>query len=441
MIGGRYDVYNERIGYFFSELAATGSKLVFFCRPFLNDLKEKVIMEAFDCVTASDLRSFQESQAREGKNLFPWHLDKRFLYNLVKICSGYGPIYTQLEDLTPRIVQYAVDHADEVLAMIQHDTDFLFFDAQFQYWSLADLDVFTLTTKKYCRQTLYERLNLNTKQTQLLSAISRIDDKFLKIFCRKIISPTERKAPRLFKLVAYMKILEKDGFDLINDLDACLKKIAIDIFGRNYEHQDMENIRNELKRYNLDITDELDKIDVDNRELAEFCREKFYFAYGLLMEDITINQALQFIDKHRKDAYEFVHTINHLQLKLCGILFKDYNDRPIKRNIKVKQHAHTYECSIVDADIIYPPDHRKLFQSLTNSIFNSIFLLNFLVGLSSTQQIIMDESNKEFDEARWSLFKWILDFDIETISNIKASNDSKYLRIVQFTLNFLLSVG
>lgn len=79
-------------------------------------------------------------------------------------------------------------------------------------------------------------------------------------------------------------------------------------------------------------------------------------------------------------------------------------------------------------------------------IFRDISLISdeilFAVDLPTLENMIIQEHDDSFSESRWSLFQWLLglDADTESISNIKRSFNDKYIRIVLFTLDFLLKV-
>lgn len=68
----------------------------------------------------------------------------------------------------------------------------------------------------------------------------------------------------------------------------------------------------------------------------------------------------------------------------------------------------------------------------------------FTAKLPILHQLILDEMNDEFKAFRWSLFQWLLGLEsepefISTIDQLSHVN-GKYLRLVVFTLNFLLKV-
>lgn len=63
------------------------------------------------------------------------------------------------------------------------------------------------------------------------------------------------------------------------------------------------------------------------------------------------------------------------------------------------------------------------------------------LSFPSVKELIVDENDEQFTDLRWSLFQWLINSDAETISKIRTSSDSKYIRIVRFTLKLLLSVS
>ncbi|XP_055304268.1 uncharacterized protein LOC129569458 [Sitodiplosis mosellana] len=417
ILGGRYAIYNEKVKCFFNELTACGANLVFFCRPFLNDPKENLISKAFALVERKNLTKFRKIKAEIANFFFIWHLDKRFLYNLVNICADYGPVYTQLFGFYAKITEYASDPSNHVLAMIQHDTDFLLCDSNYQYWSLADLDFERLTTKKYCRDTLYRRLRLTTPECQLVAGISRVRSKGYITFLReKIQIRGKDNEIAFFKWAHYVKNLKigSNGWNAGH-----LLQIIYDIYGNKYDcyEDNLEVLQQELSRYRQN-ENELDKVERNSYDFVKFCSENLYFAYGLIMEDVTTNQALAYIDLNKEDSLRYVDLAIAILLKQCGILLKDreIEARPQTRMIKIKRQIDENDKQRLgfEAKIIYPP-----------------------MPLPSLENLIMREDVSSFDESRWSLFGWILELNEECISAIKSSIDSKYIRAVLFTLRLL----
>lgn len=339
--GGQYENYNKKIARFFEKLIEFGAELVFFFRPYLHDIAEKTVSEAYDHAVRSqkELQEFKAQQEKLGK-LFPWHMDKRFFYNLSRICSKYGEIHTVFDGITFRIVQYAREHCDEVLAMIMHDTDLLLFDGEYKYWNLADLNIVDFTCKKYCVDALYKRFQLDTaRQFQIVSALSRLERDVVNNFVRGI-KTNEKSGRIIFKLAKYVRGL--------NGLDS-LQQIASDIFGCGYTPEQMKQIQNEMDRYEMTASVHLDGFSQNFRDLiAFFLENNFYFAYGLAVETLSTIQALVYIDSRQDGSRKFIKLMVNSLMKQCGLLFKDFDERPASRTVKISNET-------TQEPIVYPP--------------------------------------------------------------------------------------
>lgn len=57
------------------------------------------------------------------------------------------------------------------------------------------------------------------------------------------------------------------------------------------------------------------------------------------------------------------------------------------------------------------------------------------------QNLIIDESNRAYDEDRWRLLQWILGIQDAFLSNVRNLPNDKNIRIVQIVLHFLLEVS
>lgn len=62
--------------------------------------------------------------------------------------------------------------------------------------------------------------------------------------------------------------------------------------------------------------------------------------------------------------------------------------------------------------------------------------------LPSLIDLIVNEDDRTFDESRWSILHWLLfRMDQAPISEMRKSNNSKYIRIASLTLDFLKHVS
>lgn len=355
IIGGQYETYNKKISKFFAKLQDLNANLVFFCRPFLNDIDGDVIANAYDHAVRNSLHQFKADQMRMGQ-WSPCHLDKRFFYNLMKMCTDYGEIYTHFNGQKFCIVEYAREHSDDVLAIIDSDTDFLLFDGKYQYWNLADLDILQCKIKKFCPNKLYERLQLNTQQMQMLAALSRLKGDCILNFVRKI-ETAENSGKTIFKLANYIRDLDNLG---------SLQHIAADIFGEDYTAEQLKGIHDELARYQMPEPDNLNGRNQSFRDFVEFSKKNLCFAYGLAVEPVSTNQALAFIDLRRPDSMGFIQLMITILMKQCGIVLKDVEERPGSRTVKTKRTANVMNPSFAsnndlsDEIIIYPPSKLKI---------------------------------------------------------------------------------
>lgn len=247
--------------------------------------------------------------------------------------------------------QYAREHSNEVIAMIQYDTDFILDGGDYQYWSLIDLNIYELKTTRYRRDTLCQHLQLNTKQCQMLSALSRLKDDLCDTFRALTNGPGDVRIFRMADNVRNMDI-GPDGYDL--------KQITENVFGiENYRQDYEDRLKKELIRYRNDIASEIEsKMSPNQRAFARFCQENLYYGYRLLVEDSTIIDACKFIDLRENSASRYVDSLSNIQLKLLGILFYDYGPeaRPEKRIMIIKREKYD-KFTEINENIIYPPSN------------------------------------------------------------------------------------
>lgn len=62
------------------------------------------------------------------------------------------------------------------------------------------------------------------------------------------------------------------------------------------------------------------------------------------------------------------------------------------------------------------------------------------MSLPDLNDLIFKNRDQKYDECRWSLLKWILNFDDEFLEKIKLNTQFKNLSTVIITLQFLIQV-
>lgn len=80
-------------------------------------------------------------------------------------------------------------------------------------------------------------------------------------------------------------------------------------------------------------------------------------------------------------------------------------------------------------------------MSLSKIVDILFFSSFFAVTMPTLNQMTIEVRNSYTDGFRWSLFAWTLGFDNEFILKVQNSFESKFMRIVQYTLKFLLLVS
>lgn len=68
------------------------------------------------------------------------------------------------------------------------------------------------------------------------------------------------------------------------------------------------------------------------------------------------------------------------------------------------------------------------------------YLTAILPKCPSLKQLIIQEEDSSFDDSRWFYFGWLLGFDNRFIIKVRSQFYSKFMRIVSYTLKFLVMV-
>lgn len=79
----------------------------------------------------------------------------------------------------------------------------------------------------------------------------------------------------------------------------------------------------------------------------------------------------------------------------------------------------------------------QIWYALLKLILKIIFSA---VTLPSLKELIVQEDDTSFNSQRWLLLQWLLGVNEEKISEIRTSTQSKFIRVVSLTLEYLLSV-
>lgn len=373
ILGGRFDHYNKMFKQFLENLSKTKAKLVFFVagNKYTEDLqffipkRESEYLNTLNILdtieSKSDLKAFLSEKNKYSADI---RMALAFDYNLKKLSRRFGDFHVNYVRHNQEIARYAKQHADEVLAVITNDTDFMAFEGDFQYWRANGINYKNLTCIRYCKHKLHDKLGLNPYQMQLLSALA--GSNFLPYFViedwiKALIASNENPGQR-GKINNVSLYVKRQPMELVNnkpnfDLDS----ISRDVFGPDYTPEQLNCIANGLACYDLDLKDEPEP----KYSFLKFCKKNDHFMYKLITDDIFNIKDIEYIDFRNYRCISYTELILPILMKLCGVLLKDTPRRPSTRKICVK-HAHDEPSKVTEESIIYP-------KSISYYFFYTVF--------------------------------------------------------------------
>lgn len=65
----------------------------------------------------------------------------------------------------------------------------------------------------------------------------------------------------------------------------------------------------------------------------------------------------------------------------------------------------------------------------------------FTVALPSLKNLMMQDTVSIYNPYKWSLLQWLLGVSDDVISEFRTSANSKFIRVVNLTLKFLITVS
>lgn len=143
ILGGNYDRYNKMMRKFLEDVAMTGAKLMFFMpgrQPnddlqFLIPKTEEIYNNSLEILDKID-ENFDLREYLREKNLYDhMRMESSFDFNLKNLVSDFGHFCVTHEQHNQEIAQYANRNADNVLAVITNQNDFLAFSGGgYEYW-------------------------------------------------------------------------------------------------------------------------------------------------------------------------------------------------------------------------------------------------------------------------------------------------------------------
>lgn len=361
-LGGLFPSYNKKLKDFVANLIDSGAALVFFmpgnmhkneatfnsARSNATYLQYVSALDKIEQITSiSDLENAFANMYREFDCNFP--MVKAYEYNLERMTRSKGEFYINNGRHRQRIARYAKEHANEVLAVITNDTDFLAFEGRFQFWHAKSINLNNLTGQRYSKRILYDKFGMNIHQMQLLGALcgsNYLSSEILSGFHNRLASENTdpKKNGKIWLVSAYVKKQVYTADD--GEINFDLHKLSSDVFGCRYTPEQRRSIGKCLKSYHTNFTDD------------ENVNESFLMGHNTFLFDLSESEIfhildIEFVDFRNCKTKNYAELIIPVLMKMCGILFKDRVERPVVRKICVKQ-AHDEPFKVVEHEIIYP---------------------------------------------------------------------------------------
>lgn len=359
VLGGRYNIYNLKLKQLLAELKKTNAKLVFFFSAkkytdqltffipkreddYINNLK---ILDAID--DGRDLKEFLAEKNRRSPDIrMPFAME----YNLKTIVQDFGELHINYVLHNQEIARYIKQHADEVLAVISNDSDFMAFEGDFQYWKANSLNFRELTCIRYCKNKLREKVGLDCHQMQLLSALC--GSNYLPVYViTDFLNGLIEVSGCSSKILNVAEYVKKQPMQMIrNKPKYDLESISRDVFGKEYTVEQLNSIQNGLQCYDLEFSDG----PAFTNGFLNFCKKREMFMYVLATDEVLKVKDIAFIDFRNYRSKTYCELIMPILMKLCGVLCGEKTRRPVVRKVCMK-HAHDEPFRMTEENIIYPP--------------------------------------------------------------------------------------
>lgn len=365
ILGGNYDRYNKTMRQFLENLDGNGAKLVFFMpgRQHSDDLQflipktEDVYWSSLEILDKIDEKCDLREYLREKKLYDHMRMELSFDFNLKQLVSGFGHFFVTHEQHNQEIAQYANRNADNVLAVITNQNDFLAFSppGDYDFWRASTIDPTAMTCHRYNEGKLYDKLGFKNGivQMQLFSALCRsifLPKYAIEDFLNRLADANENPLQNgtIWDVSAYVK---DQYVSLLNDKAPYnLERISRDVFGSNFSQEQCNAIAKGMAYYRLVF--ELTPIPELNAFLQR-CKIENLFAYKLATDDIFNVKDISYIDFRSYKSKSYAELVVPILMKLCGIVFKDEDPMPSERKICMK-HSHDELSKITNEVIIYP---------------------------------------------------------------------------------------
>lgn len=182
VVGFRLNTIRDRFEDFLKKLTAAGAKLVFVFEKTQVNNKDFYATEnenySNGCVVAAASGNFDSaSRSLEDKIDRVWNfnipLNRAVMLALSQVAPNFGEMLG-MNSINYELAAFNVFMAKKrkAMAILSLNTHYLFYDAEWQFWSDADLDMQAMTVRQYNRREVLKILDIPQEKASLFIALS-----------------------------------------------------------------------------------------------------------------------------------------------------------------------------------------------------------------------------------------------------------------------------
>lgn len=356
-LGGRYGTHLQYFQKFFKQLQELNAELIFFAVGNKLNYKLDLFISNQNGEYRTHLNLLDRIDANNGDvqtirkhRTYNTRAPITMQTNMHKLARRFGELHINYVRHNQEIAKYIKQHDESVLAVITNDNDFMIFDGEFQFWQANDVNMRGLTGVRMCRKKLRARLDLDSKQLQLLSALSGsmyLPKTTLKSFYGRI-----RDENAGSNYIAHLGKYIRERVPRDNLFRFNLEEIGQFVFGGNYTTDKLSEIEKGLEQYDLNFDTIVATQRISNA--MELAKTQNMFIYKLLTDDVHLIVDIAFIDFRNYRSKNYAELTVPLLQKLYGILYDNEFRRPREKGICMKYtHDESYKVQV--EPIEYPP--------------------------------------------------------------------------------------
>lgn len=348
--GGRHQNYHTLFDRSFGDLVSFGAKLVFFSDLNVQSDKSAQWMarrdQEYDRYTSlfdsinNGLSVQQFLQMDQEKKAMS--IAEHAMFMAGKKYDEYH--FATKHDCDAELAKYARDH--RAMAVLAEDSDYLVFEGFWEYWSIRQIDLKTMTTVEYNRKILCQHFSLTYKQMPLLATVMSNDD--TTFFYAKLRQFHDSLGSTFHRWLNVAKFVREKCESALQLTEADIAAISKSVFGTNDSAETRLAIRNGIESYDLNFT-----VHRETNALLEKA-SSIPTLYKMLTSPIlTVPLPMYDMRKHQS----MPEIVSALVKRMLGVLFKHQNTKHKFELFTKWSHEEKYSSKTMQPE--FPPKKRE----------------------------------------------------------------------------------